>query len=125
MDLSRWKPRQFLILGILILLFLFLVDLNQRLVQLNRLSQKRDQIQVEVTALQQTIEALGTQKAYATSEAAVEAYARNQANMVKPGENPIILVPLRTAQTSIISTPTPITQPVPPWEVWWALFFGR
>lgn len=58
MDLSRWKPRQFLILGILILLFLFLVDLNQRLVQLNRLSQKRDQIQVEVTALQQTIEAL-------------------------------------------------------------------
>ncbi|MDT8896750.1 MAG: septum formation initiator family protein [Thermanaerothrix sp.] len=125
MKSSYWKPRQFLILGILVLLFLFLVDLNQRLVQLNRLTQKRDQIQAEVTALQQTIEALGTQKAYATSEAAVEAYARNQANMVKPGENPIILVPLRTAPESAGSNPTPTPSPVPPWEVWWALFFGR
>ncbi|KPL84484.1 hypothetical protein SE15_05170 [Thermanaerothrix daxensis] len=125
MESSRWKPRQIILLGILILLFLFLLDLNQRLVQLNRLSQKRDQMQTEVAGLQRTIEALGTQKAYATSESAVEAYARNQANMVKPGENPIILVPVHTSQPSLMSTPTPVAQYAEPWQVWWALFFGR
>ncbi|WP_299028380.1 septum formation initiator family protein [uncultured Thermanaerothrix sp.] len=125
MESSPWKPRQILFLGILILLFLFLLDLNQRLVQLNRLSQKRDQMQTEVAGLQRTIDALGTQKAYATSESAVEAYARNQANMVKPGENPIILVPVHTPQPPLMSTPTPAVEPVQPWQVWWALFFGR
>jgi len=125
MGQPKWHLRQIIVLGALLLSLVLLIDLNQRLTQLSRLNEERDQMHTEVAGMQSTIQSLQTAIAFATSEAAVESYARNQANMVREGEVPIIPVPRGTSQAQISTTPTPEPPPVHKWEVWWALFFGR
>jgi len=126
MPMNRWpvKPKH---IGILIGLFFLVVlvmDFNQRLEGLNRLSTQVATVRVEGTAVIQTQTALVTEIAYATSDKAAEEYARDN-GMVRTEEIPVQLVPAGTP------TPTPIpfpTQPPPRlenWQIWWELFFGN
>ena len=126
MPMNRWpvKPKH---IGILIGLFILVVlvmDFNQRLEGLNRLSTQVATVRVKGTAVIQTQQTLHTKIAYATSDKAAEEYARDN-GMVRTEEIPVQLVPAGTP------TPTPIpfpTQPPPRlenWQIWWELFFGN
>lgn len=105
--------------------FFLLMNFFQRITELARLSSERDQIKAEVLQLTATVQQIYTEIAHATSQSAVEEWAREEGHMVKPGD--YLIVPVSpsnaTPQPNLVSTPAP-TQ-VANWEVWWALFFGK
>ena len=129
---SDGKPRpwvdsrlrqQVILVVVLLLLALVFASLNQRISQNIRLTTQRDQLSTEVMQLTATVQALETRKAYITSEAAVEEFARER-RMIREGE--VLVVPLTPPGNPTPTPPGfPTPQPTPQnWEVWWALFFG-
>lgn len=117
--------KQFVIIGLLVLSFFLLMDLNSRLSDLFRLTARKEQVATDVANLQSTADAIQTAIAYATSSSAVDEWARSQGKMGKPGDNPIVpLVPPNTTP-EVRTYPTPIPRVVQHWEKWWALFFGK
>jgi cell division protein FtsB len=119
-----WDARK-KIIGViaLVLLMLLMMNLNSRLSEYFRLSSTRDKLGVEVDQLKATKMALDTQVAYATSDQAVEEWARNEAHLARPGDKVIIPV-TPVGQTPVPEVQaTPTVQPVNNWQIWWALFF--
>lgn len=107
------------------LLILIVIEFNSRLQELNRLTGEAETYRAQATQAMQTQVALEEQVAYATSDAAVEDYAREDNHMIQDGEIPV--VPFGTGNTQAIPTPTPLPSPtpMPNWQVWWNLFFGK
>ena len=106
------------------MLVLVVIEFNARIEELNRLMDEADTYRAQVTQALQTQVALQNQVAYATSDAAVEDFARQDNHMIQDGEIPV--VPFGTGNGEVISTPTPTPTPtpMPNWQVWWSLFFG-
>ncbi len=123
---SVWEARKKIIgLAAVLLLVLLMMNLNSRLNEYFRLTNEKDALGTEVSFYRATKMALDTQVAYATSDQAVEDWARDEARMARPGDKVIVpLTPVsQTSQPVILVTPTPTT--VENWQVWWALFFSR
>ncbi len=115
------------ILGLVAIMILVLVmmNLNSRLSEYFHLDKERDKLETQVSHLQVTRDALNTQVAYATSDQAIEDWARNEAHMAKPGDKVVVQV---TPANQTIEAPVQVTttpRPIANWEVWWALFFGE
>lgn len=115
-----WKYALIVIgLGILTML---VMDFNNRMADLRRLSKKSQEVGVEATNLHQTEMALETQIAYATSPASVEDWAYGEGRQVKEGD--VIVVPVGETGSGPVPTPIP-TQVILPqsnWETWLSLF---
>ncbi len=115
-----WKYA-LLVIG-LIVLTLLIMDFNNRMAELSRLSDKREDVAVDATSLVQTQLQLETQIAYATSGGAVEEWAYEEGHMVREGEN--LVIPLEypgyTPEVTIIPTATPV--PKSNWQIWVSLF---
>jgi len=113
-----------LVIAIVVLFFL-VMDLNTRLNELSRLTEQRDNAATVVSQLQNTLDVLDTQVAFATSEGAVEQWAYGEGHMARPGEQ--LVVPLSPPGTTPIPVfiPTPTVMPVENWEVWKALILGN
>jgi cell division protein FtsB len=112
-------------LAVIVLLFFLVMDLNGRVANLNRLTNERDMAGTEVAQLQSTADALTTQIAYATSEVAVEDWARDKGRMVRPGDVAIVPVAPEGYTPQPVVTVTPTLEPVENWQVWRILFFGK
>lgn len=108
-----------------VILFFLVMDLNNRLNELSRLTDQENKAATVVNQLQSTLNVLETQVAYASSAGAVEQWAYNEGHMARPGEK--LIIPLSpagtTPQTFIESTPAPT--PVPNWRIWLALISGK
>ncbi len=106
----------------LIVLTLLVMDFNNRMAELRRLSDKKEDVAVEATGLMQTQVHLQTQLAYATSEAAVVEWAYEEGHMVREGEN--LVIPLEypgfTPEVTVIPTATP--EPESNLQIWFSLF---
>jgi hypothetical protein len=111
-------------IGILVLVFIVL-EFNRRLEELNLLNAQSDLVQAHATQAVQTQLALQTQVAYASSDAAVEDWARTDGHYIQDGDLPV--VPLGQPGSAPIQESTPTPSPTQPanWEVWWNLFFGE
>lgn len=108
-----------------VILFFLVMDLNNRLNELSRLSAQRDEAQQVVDDLQKTLHVLNTQISYANSEGSVEQWAYEEGHMVRPGENLIIpLQPAGATQVPLV-VPTETPQPISNWDIWKALFLGQ
>ncbi|NCP86755.1 MAG: hypothetical protein CO094_13150 [Anaerolineae bacterium CG_4_9_14_3_um_filter_57_17] len=115
--------RIFIFIGIGILLLLIL-DFNSRLESLTRLKNEAATISAQATGIMVTQSALATRVAYATSDAAVEAWAREQGGMALPGDK--VLAPLGIPGAIPLPTPTPPPpmQQMEPWQIWLEFLFG-
>ena len=113
-----------LVVGAVILFFL-VMDLNNRLNELSRLTEQENKAATVVNQLQSTLEVLQTQVAYASSEGAVEQWAYNEGHMARPGEK--LIIPLSPAGTTPLAfvEETPVPTPVPNWQIWFALISGK
>ncbi|MRS01912.1 hypothetical protein EG832_01570 [bacterium] len=114
------------ILGVVaIVLFFLVMDLNNRLNELSRLSAQQERASTVIAVLQNTLSALDTQVAYSNSEGAVEDWAYEEGHMTRPGEN--LIIPLSPPGTTpipeIVVSATPV--PVANWQIWLALISGK
>ena len=113
-----------ILLGIAILLFLIL-DFNTRVEGLSRLQHGLSTQQALGTGVVVTQYALETQVAYATSDAAVQEYARNQARLIQPGDNVVIPIAVPGATPAPSATPAPAFGDRSNWDVWIEYLFGK
>lgn len=106
-------------------LVLVVIEFNTRIEELNRLSEEAQTYRARATQAAQTQVALQTQVAFATSDAAVEKYAREDNRMIQEGDIPA--APFGAGTETVTDTPTPVptSTPMPNWQVWWNLFFGE
>lgn len=108
-----------------VILFFLVMDLNNRLSELSRLTAQKNSAETVVANLNQTVVVLSTQISYATSQAAVEEWAYEEGHMVRSGENLIIpLEPKGATQAPLVVQTVEPTQ-VNNWEIWKALFSGE
>lgn len=119
------NKKQIFLIGALIVTAFLMMDLNNRLTTLYRLSDSRSNLETEVGKLVFTQQALDQKLAYATSDGAVEDWARGEGHMSKPGDVVIIPLPPKDSTPQPVTIPTPVTHPVKNWNVWQALFFGE
>ncbi len=111
-------------IGILVLVFIVL-EFNRRLEELNMLDAQNKLVQTQATQAIQTRMALQTQVAYATSNVAVEEWARTDGHYIQDGDLPVVPIGEPGSAPSEASTPIPAPTPMQNWEVWWNLFFGK
>ena len=115
-----WKYA-LLVIG-LVVLTLLVMDFNNRMAELRRLSDKKEDVAIEATELMHTQLYLETQIAYATSEAAVNEWAYEEGHMVREGEN--LVIPLEypgfTPEVTFVPTATPEAETN--FQIWFSLF---
>ena len=108
-----------------IVLFFLVMDLNNRLSELSKLSAQQERASTVIAQLESTLSNLNTQVAHANSEGAVEEWAYVEGHMVRSGEN--LVIPIAPAG----STPEPVKivtstpEPVENWQIWLALLTGK
>ncbi len=111
-------------IGLIFLAFLIL-DFNNRVEELFRLSAERNMMATQVAELKGTESVMQTRIAYANSDAAAEKWAREEAFMARPGDEPIIMLPdpnfTPQPTPQLIFTPVVVSN----WQVWGLLFFGE
>jgi len=104
---------------------MLILGFNNRIATLRRLKKEAGVVSTQVGNLEITQASLETQIAYATSEAAVEEWAYQEARMIREGDHPIAPISPNEATPTpsfvVISTPEPAEK----WQVWRALFFDR
>jgi hypothetical protein len=115
-----WKP--VLILAGFAVLVLLVMDFNNRMAELRRLTAEKEVVSARVTSLVETQISLETQVAYATSEAAVYYWAYNFEHLGKEGD--VLVVPIQPEGSLPQPTPTPVVTPqvIQNWQVWLSLF---
>jgi hypothetical protein len=115
-----WKPVLILI-GFAVLVLL-VMDFNNRMAELRRLTAEKEDVSARVTSLVETQLSLETQVAYATSEAAVYYWAYNFEHLGKEGD--VLVVPIQPEGSLPQPTLTPVVTPevIQNWQVWLSLF---
>jgi cell division protein FtsB len=108
--------------GLALLAFLVIV-FNNRMAEQRQLVSQAEEIRAELNALRLTEANLDAQLAYATSDAAVEEWAYQEARWVREGDQPIVPISpsKRTPTAPSAEQPEAVTHTN--WQVWWALFF--
>jgi cell division protein FtsB len=108
--------------GLVVLVFLVII-FNTRMANQRELVAQSEKIKTEIAVLRQTEAYLEAQIAYATSDAAVEEWAYQEARWVREGDYPV--VPVSPAENSPETAPLVTPEPVvyTNWQIWWALFF--
>lgn len=124
-DLGIKNARLFLGLVLGLVFVLLMTDLNARLSDLNRLNNRRDELQTEVINMRETLQALETAVVYANSDAAVVDWARSEGHMKQEGDQIVVPIPPDNALPIAAATPAPTPRVPETWEVWEALFFGE
>ena len=112
----------FISIGIVLIL---VMNFNTRLEDLSHLQNEAATVRAQATAVVITQQALETQVALATSPAAVDEYARNQAHMAQPNDNVFVIVPApgATAQAAPTLTPADVNQTK--WDIWMNILFEK
>jgi cell division protein FtsB len=120
--LSRNSRYFILIVGVGILVLLVL-GFNNRITMLRRLEEEASEVSTDVEMLERTHTVLETQIAYATSAAAVEEWAYEEARMIREGDH--LIAPISpqesTPKPSILEMPE--VQSLENWQIWKTLFF--
>ena len=112
----------FISIGILLVL---VMNFNTRLEELSHLQNEAATVRAQATAIMVTQSALQTQVALATSPAAAEEYARNQAHMAQPGDKVFLVLPAPGTTPQPQPSATPIFTNLTKWDIWMMLILGK
>ena len=107
------------------ILALMVIEFNARLEELNRLNSQRDIVSTQAAQAMQTQIALQTRVAYASSNQAVQEWARTYGHYIQEGDHPVVPLGQPGTDPALSSTPTPLPTPRPNWQEWWNLFFSE
>jgi hypothetical protein len=119
------RKKQLIVIGLLVLSFFLLMDLNTRLTTLFRLTKTHNEMKTSIFQLQSTKSLLETQIAIATSEDAVRRFANDDRHWYQTSDVPVFPFPDPKSTPPSYVQPTPTPMVVDHWQRWWALFFGE
>jgi len=110
------------------LLLYALVMTGQKAVENYQLNQQADALRTQIVGLRQQNVQLQQQIEQARTDAAIEAIAREQLGLIKPGDHPLVLVSADGSTPGAASAvtdqqPAPPPAPEPTWRQWWDYFF--
>lgn len=120
-----WNPKKVGLAVLAIVLFFLVLDLNNRLNELSRLSSEQEKASTVIAQLQSTLNSLDTQVAYANSEGAVDEWAYGEGHMVRSGENLVVPVPPKGVTEAPVVSVTSTPEKVQNWQIWFALLTGK
>ena len=107
------------------LLLYALLATGQKAADNYRLNQEADGLRSEIVALRAENLHLQHDIEQARTDAAIEAIAREQLGLIKPGDHPLVLLAQAgQAAAAPPPVPTPTPSPSPTWRQWWDYFFG-
>ena len=120
----NWADRRIILIVVIVILVFLMMDFNNRMTSMIRLNNEEAGLKTRIAQLQATQYKLEDQIAYATSEIALEEWARESNRMIKEGDHPIILL----QPGNFVPQPTPIPQKEvirrSRLEIWKELLFG-
>ena len=123
-NFSKRFARQLSRLNVITVLLLMVLDFNSRMAELTRLANQMELENQNLAQLSTTRTVLETQIAYATSDAAVEAWAREDGRLSQSGDH--VIVPLADANVTPQAQEYPFAEPpiLTNWQSWfnWLLF---
>lgn len=117
------NKKNIILLFVLIFAVLLVMDYNSRMGSYNIVMNQMYNVQTQEGKMALTAQFLKTEIAYATSEAGVIDWAREE-GMILPGDIPVVpLVPMEVTPTP---TPLPSSKAISlqNWQIWFLLFFG-
>lgn len=110
----------------------FLLSLVQRTQQIYQLKVEEAQLQREVATLQQRYTVMVKERDGLLQDTDIEKVAREDLNLVKPGETAVVVIPSQeaVARAALMpQTPSAIESPdapaLPPWARLWLWFSGQ
>jgi len=119
---------QIMFAAILAIALILAINFSSRIAATQPLQQTYDEVNAEIERLSEEQADLINERDYVRSDAYVEAWARDEGKMVRPGE--VLVIPVPSAvdvETSPVDVPLIEVETSPPqsdpWVVWWALFF--
>jgi hypothetical protein len=124
MDAQKRGLRYALFTVGLIILALMVMDFNNRMADLNRLTAEQETVRAQATALVKTQLELTAEIGYASSDQAVSDWAYRDGHMVRRGDNPVVPVAVQSATATPTPTPTVTQVATHNWENWLSLFIG-
>lgn len=108
-----------------VLAYMLLADFNNRWNEKQRLAAQHEQAAAEKAALEATAAALAEAIEYASSDAAVEAWAYEEGGMVRAGDSVYVPMPAPGGPPTATPTPQPAVEEPSNWDLWWSLFFDE
>jgi cell division protein FtsB len=100
-----------------------LVATGQKALDNYHLNQEADALRNEIRALRGENIVLQEELELAHSDTAIEAIARQQLGLIKPGDQPLVVISDRP-QPRQVALPPAAPPPPPIWRQWLDLFFG-
>lgn len=114
---GAWTPKQIGLLVLAALALMIVVDFSQRLAQSQQRVEQSQLVASEVALLEAEQSALKTQVAYATTDAAVIAWAHSAAKMVQ-GDEVLVVPVIPTGAPTPLPTPLPLPTQAPNYQLW-------
>ena len=110
-----------IIIGLVVLAFL-VMDFNNRMGALRRLTAQKEEVAAQMEGQLGTQAAVQTKIAHAASDDAVEQWAYEEGSMVRSGDVPVVPVAPSDSTPVPLPTTTTVSTPVPNWQFWLWLF---
>ena len=115
-----WKYA-IIICGVVLLAYLVMA-FNNRVADLRHQAIQKESVAANLESLEETRTGLGTQIAFATSDAAVVEWAYDDGNMIQDGDHPVVVLPVIEGTQAPPPTPFVAQPTVSRWQMWWWLF---
>ncbi|NLB71830.1 MAG: hypothetical protein GX797_07495 [Chloroflexi bacterium] len=120
----NWLDRNLITIIVIVVLVFLMMDFNNRMTTMIRLNNEEAGLQTRIAELEATQVKLEDQIAYATSEIALEEWARESNRMIEEGDHPIILLQPGDYKPQPTHTAQPETVTRSRLDIWKELLFG-
>ena len=120
----NWTDRRLITVVVIVILVVLMMDFNNRMSNMIQLNQMEKILETKLAGLEATRLVVEDDIAYATSDRALEEWAREKDRLIAEGDHPIIILP----PSDYIPSPTPPpdreTIVLTRLEIWKELIFG-
>ena len=120
----NWADRRLITVLVIVVLVLLMMDFNNRMSNMIQLNQMETILRTKVAGLEATKMVVEDDIAYATSDRALEEWAREKDRLIEEGDHPIIIMPPSDYTPVPTATPKPETVVLTRLEIWKELIFG-
>ena len=120
----NWTDRRLITVVVIVILVVLMMDFNNRMSSMIQLNQMENILETKLAGLEATRLVVVDDIAYATSDRALEEWAREKDRLIAEGDHPIIIMPPSDYTPVPSATPKPDTAILTRLEIWKELLFG-